>query len=45
MAYGRIRKKSKWKKLTSEKSMLQNTSEKYCNKVDYLSPSDFTKYE
>ena len=45
MAYGRIRKKSKWKKLTSENNMLQNTSEKYCKKVDYLSPSDFTKYE
>ena len=46
MAYGRIREKSKWKKIKSDDNyQIRNTSEKYCGQIDSLNSSDFTKYE
>ena len=47
IAYGRIRRKSKWVKLSSEKANWQpkEAAKDYCKKIDNLAISDFRKYE
>ncbi len=46
IAYGRSRKKSKWKEITTDSIwQVTNSRDKFCERVNTLSPSDFKKYE
>ena len=46
-SYGRIRKKSKWISLSSEKAYWfpKDRAKGFCDKIDSLNKSDFTKYQ